>query len=188
VHEAIVRGNTLSTYAMVATTFLVIYLFWRRVAPTLITMLPVVAAVTVQYFITAIMGYEVTYVSIVLTGMAIGVGIDDAVHLVNRFKEEMANGRPAKDAAILANSEIGKVLVATTLTTISPFLMIIGSVIVWAKNTAWMTIPTVAGALIATIFVLPVVLAWHGERWPNAWTTPAERKRRQTGRDPTDSS
>lgn len=177
VNEAIARGNTLSTYAMIATTFVMIGVFWRRFGPTAITMIPVAAAVIVQYFITAVMDYEVTYVSIVLTGMAIGVGIDDAVHLVNRFKEEMTHGRSAKEAAILANSEIGKVLVATTVTTIAPFVVIIGSVIVWAKNTAWMTIPTLAAALLATVFVLPVVLRWHGERWPKAWVTAADRKR-----------
>lgn len=177
VNEAIVRGNTLSTYAMLATTFAMIFIFWRRFGPSLLTMTPVVAAVATQYFITAIMDYEVTYVSIILTGMAIGVGIDDAVHLVNRFKEEMAHGRPARDAAVLANSEIGKVLVATTLTTLSPFVLIIGSVIIWAQNTAWMTIPTLLAALLATVFLLPVLLRWHGERWPNAWVTPGDRKR-----------
>ncbi len=177
VNHAIERGNTYSTYVMVATTFLVIYAFWRRIGPTLVTMVPVVVAVGVQYFIIAAMGYEVTYVSIILTGMALGVGIDDAVHFVNRFKEEMAEGRSPRDAAVLANSEVGKVLVATTLTTISPFFVILGSVIAWAQHTAFMTIPTLLAALASTIFLLPVIMRWHAERFPNAWVTRADRRR-----------
>ncbi len=181
VNEAIIRGNSLSTYAMIATTFGMILYFWRRLAPTLLTMVPVAVAVAVQYYIIAAMDYEVTYVSIILTGMALGIGIDDAVHFVSRFKEEMTHGRSAREAAVLANSEIGRVLVATTVTTLSPFLIIVGSIIVWAENTAWMTIPTLLSALLATIFLLPVLLRWHGERWPGAWVTKADMRRAQSG-------
>ncbi len=188
VNNAIDRGNTYSTYAMIATTFAMIWIFWRRVGPTLLTMVPVMVAVTVQYFIIAAMDFEVTYVSIILTGMALGVGIDDAVHLVNRFKEEMTHGRSPKDAAILANSEVGRVLVATTITTLSPFFVIIFSIIAWAENTAWMTIPTLASALFATVFLLPVLLRWHADRWPNAWVTKADRRRADAGHAPTDAS
>ncbi|MGB0651997.1 MAG: efflux RND transporter permease subunit [Thermoplasmatota archaeon] len=177
VNKAIIRGNSLSTYLMLVTTFLMIFMFWRRFVPTVMTMIPVVLSIGVQYFIVSAFDYEITYVSLILTGMALGIGIDDAVHLVSRFKEEMTHGRPAREAAVLANSEIGRVLVATTVTTLAPFTVIIGSLIIWAKNTAWMTIPTLSAALFATIFLLPVLLRWHGERWPGAWVTKADLKR-----------
>ncbi len=177
VNDAISRGNSLSTYMMLVTTFVMIFMFWRRVAPTMITMIPVLLSIGVQYFIVSAMGYEITYVSLILTGMALGIGIDDAVHLVSRFKEEMTHGRRPREAAILANSEIGRVLVATTVTTLAPFVVITSSVIVWAQNTAMMTIPTLTSALLATIFLLPVLLRWHGERWPNAWVTKVDLRR-----------
>ncbi len=177
VNDAISRGNSLSTYMMLVTTFVMIYIFWRRVVPTMVTMIPVLLSIGVQYFIVSAMGYEITYVSLILTGMALGIGIDDAVHLVSRFKEEMTHGRSAREAAVLANSEIGRVLVATTVTTLAPFVVITSSVIVWAQNTAMMTIPTLTSALLATIFLLPVLLRWHGERYPNAWVTKVDLRR-----------
>ncbi len=178
--DAIDRGNTVSTFIMFGTTFVMIFLFWRRTVPTLVTMIPVTLSVAVQYFIIAALDYEITYVSIILTGMALGIGVDDAVHLVSRFKEEMTQGRKAKAAAVLANSEIGRVLVATTVTTLAPFFVITTSRVAWGANTAWMTIPTLTAALVATIFLLPVLLRWHGERWPQAWVT--DRDRRLAGR------
>ncbi len=176
VNDAIDRGNTMSTILMFGTTFVMIFIFWRRTVPTLVTMVPVAVSVGVQYFIIAAFGFEITYVSIILTGMALGIGVDDAVHLVSRFKEEMTAGRSPREAAVLANSEIGKVLVATTVTTLAPFAVIVSSAVIWGANTAWMTIPTLTSALLATIFLLPVVLRWHGERWPQAWVTPRDLK------------
>lgn len=180
VNDAIARGNSLSTYMMFGTTFVMIYLFWRRAVPTLITMIPVSLSVIVQYFIIALLDYEITYVSIILTGMALGIGIDDGVHLVSRFKEEMTKGKSARRAATLANQEIGRVLIATTVTTLAPFFVITRSDVVWGANTAWMTIPTLSSALLATIFLLPVILAWHGQRRPDAWVT--RRDMRLAGR------
>ncbi len=171
VNDAIDRGNTLSTYMMFGTTFVMIFLFWRRTVPTLITMIPVTVSVGVQYFIISLMDFEITYVSIILTGMALGIGVDDAVHLVSRFKEEMTQGRSPKESAIRANQEIGRVLIATTVTTLAPFFVITTSAVVWGANTAWMTIPTLTSALLATIFLLPVLCRWHGERHPEAWVT-----------------
>ncbi len=167
--DAIIRGNTASVLIMLGVVYVVLLAFWRRIVPAAIAMIPVVLAVLVQYGFGAYLGYEVNYVSLILTGLVMGLGVDDSVHLISRVREEVARGRSAAQAVVVANAEVGRVLIATTVTTLSPFIMLLGSVVTWARQTAILTIPTLLTALLATIVLVPPVLAWHAERFPASY-------------------
>ncbi|PKK85600.1 MAG: hypothetical protein CVT48_04755 [Thermoplasmata archaeon HGW-Thermoplasmata-1] len=168
--DAVIRGNGTATLIMLVAVFLIVFAFWRRISLSLIAMIPIVTAIIVQYAMSSILGYEITYVSLMLTGMVMGIGVDDAVHLISRFREELNAGRPIKEALVLANAEVGSVLVATTVTTVAPFIPILFSTVLWARQTAVMVMPALLGGeLLVTLLVLPVILAWHAKRRPEKY-------------------
>lgn len=167
--DAITRGNAASIGIMLAVVFALLAAFWRSPSIGALGMVPILAAVVTQYGLTAALGYQVTYVSLILTGMVMGIGVDDAVHFITRFREEIRRGRDPADAAGLANAEIGSVLMGTTITTLAPFIVILFSIVTWASQTALLVIPTLLAALLGTLIPLPALLAWHARRDPTPY-------------------
>lgn len=171
VDDAIRVGNGQSMYLMFAVVFIIVFLFWKRASLALMALIPITTSIIVQYSITAALGFEITYVSLILTGMVMGIGVDDAVHLISRMREEINRGKTPEEAAVLANAEIGRVLVATTLTTTAPFVPIMmGSVVLWAQQTAMIVLPSLLlGELAVTVLVMPAICVWHAKKFPKAW-------------------
>lgn len=167
--DAIERGNAATMAIMIGVVFIALAGFWSSPAIGAIGLVPVLSGMTVQYGLSSALGYEITYVSLILTGMVMGIGVDDAVHFVTRFREEVRRGEAPRVAASLANAEVGSVLVGTTLTTLSPFLVVLASVVTWASQTALLVIPTLLGALLGTLIPLPALLAVHARRRPQAY-------------------
>lgn len=167
--DAIIRGNAASIAIMLSVIFAVITWFWRKPTLTLLTMVPVFLAILTQYSVTSALGYQVTYVSLIVTGGATGIGVDDGIHLVNRIREEITAGRDPRDAVNLATSEIGAVLAGTTATDISGFVLVVFSFVIWGAQTAIVMIPTLAAAFLATVVVMPALVGWHAARSPETY-------------------
>ncbi len=182
VDSAIIIGNSQAMGLMLTVVFIILFLFWRRIHLSLLAMIPITTAIVVQYAVTAALGFEITYVSLILTGLVMGIGVDDAVHMISRMREEINRGKTAEDAAILANAEIGRILVATTATTVAPFIPImLGSIILWARQTAVIVLPALlVGELLVTVCVLPVILVWHAKHFPKAWLYSKAPKTKET--------
>ncbi len=170
--DAIVRGNTASIGIMLAVITGLITWFWRRPLLTLVTMVPVLVAILTQYSLTTILGYQVTYVSLIVTGGATGIGVDDGIHFVSRVREEITNDRGVRRAVHLAGSEIGAVLAGTTITDISGFALVILSIVIWGAQTAIIVIPTLIAAFLGTVVVLPAVVRYHASRYPEHYRIP----------------
>lgn len=167
--DAIKRGNLSTITIMLGVVFGLLAFFYRSPMIGAIGMVPIFSAVAVQYGLTSLLGYEVTYVSLILTGMVMGIGVDDAVHYLTRFREEIREGTPPREAASLASAEIGSVLTGTTVTTLSPFIVVMFSIVTWAAQTALLVIPTLIAALLGTLIPMPALLAWHAERDPTPY-------------------
>ncbi len=66
-------------------------------------------------------------IAIAVPVMLIGLGVDYAIHLTGRYREELLSGRSPADAAALPVRTVGRALVLVTLTTMVGFLANIAS-------------------------------------------------------------
>ncbi|MET8973987.1 MMPL family transporter [Streptomyces sp. NPDC004539] len=137
--------------------------------------------------LTAIIGVALTMLAITLLGDAFGlssstgtlammlglaVGIDYALFVVSRFREERARGREPREAAGLAVGTAGSAVVFAGLTVV---IALAGLAVVGIPMLTKMGLAA-AGAVVVAVFVaLTVVPALLGF-WPNAVLKRAERK------------
>jgi predicted RND superfamily exporter protein len=102
---------------------------------------------------------------------ALGLGADYAAYLVHRFREEIAKGREARDAAAHALATAGPAVLASALTVIIGFgSLLLGWDIAFLRGLGE-TIPiTVAATAAASLTLVPALLAVVGGRrwfwWP----------------------
>ena len=139
-----------STYLAIIAVFLVLLLDFRSLKYALIGMVPLVFGAIWMIGIMELFGLQFTMLNIMAVPLIIGIGIDDGVHILHRWKLE-------KDLDIVYRST-GKAILLTSLTTMLGF----GSL--WFatyRGLGSMGIALFIGVgtcFLATLFVIPAIL------------------------------
>jgi predicted RND superfamily exporter protein len=98
--------------------------------------------------------------------MVVGIGIDYAIHLMNKYRFERDNGHDKTTAMEVALTETGSALTTTALTTISAFLAFLVGVMPEMGRFGILMAIGIAYSLFYTLFGLPAFLIIE-ERWNN---------------------
>jgi predicted RND superfamily exporter protein len=160
---------------MIAVIFLLVTIYYRRPIHTLLIMVPLLSGVATQYFLMSQLGYEMTYVAVILTSVDMGLGIDLGVHTYANFRERLRAGLPPKEAILESTGAINIAMIAALFTDMSAFLLIPWSDISWAAQTARILLASVATILIVAILVLPALFYWDAKRNARAYGAPLVR-------------
>jgi len=115
-----------------------------------------------------------------VTMIGLGVGVDYALFLVSRFRQELNGGAPAAAAATDASAELGQALLFSGLTVAIGFLSLFLVNARFLHALALGGVMVVAVSLAATLTLLPVLLSYFGERvnWPRTAASHARAGRR----------
>lgn len=103
-----------------------------------------------------------------ITGMGLGLGIDYALLIVNRFREERGSGKSVADAVTTTMATAGRTVLFSGITV----AVVTSSMIVFPqyflRSFAFAGIAVVGTALAGALIALPAVLTLLGDR-VNAW-------------------
>ena len=159
--ELLTRSFLLSLVA----NWIVLFLIWRRGLPSFMALVPVLIAMTLIVGVMGIFGVRLNVLNVAVGAIAVGLGIDYPIHLIERFLEERQKGRhSATEATTTALATMGPHILASALTTVVGF----GAACVLALPLAVSFGLLVGGALtlvyLVSMFVLPVLLARWDDR------------------------
>lgn len=119
-----------------------------------------------------LLGWPLDFMTVMISSLVIGAGIDFGIHVTHRFREEWHRGGLDIDEAIrLTVLHVGKALVAAAVTTAGAFAIIAVSDITPLRRFGGITALSLTFALLASLLVLPSILAW--------WAEKVERKREE---------
>lgn len=124
-------------------------------------LVPIVVVTISVNWLYGTMGYTNLPISTLAGGVAamvIGIGIDFAIHIMNKFRYERKKGKKLKEAIELAVVETGTALTATSVTTIAAFLaFLVGAMPEMGRFGILMSIG-IGYSLIFSLFGLPALL------------------------------
>ncbi len=129
--------------------------------PVLLALLSLIVTLGALYFLAGVLGMSV-YVTNTASIIGIGVGIDYALFVVTRFREELRRGREVPDAVVASIATSGRA-VALSGTTVA--LALAGMFLIDMEAFRSMAIGSmavVAVAVIAALTLLPAVLSYVG--------------------------
>ena len=152
--------------ALVVTGLLLVVLFWlqyRRVGVGLITLIPVLVALSGLLGTMALLSIPYNAETAIITGIAIGLGVDYAIHVSARFQQERQNAT-VSDAIETAVIQTGGTLFASAVTTIAALAVLVATFIPSLQRFGIVMILVVAYAFLTAVFLLPSVLVLY-ERW-----------------------
>jgi len=119
-HE--VEITLLISLAMVV---LVMALFLRRLAPTLIATVTVPLSLAGSAVVMYILGYTLNNLSLLALVIAIGFVVDDAIVVIENIMRHLDQGKSRMEAAIAGSREIGFTIVSITASLIAVFIPIL---------------------------------------------------------------
>jgi len=95
----------------------------------------------------------------VLLTIAIGIAVDDSIHLLARYREELLNGRPAREAVVEASVHCVGAVTSTSIVLIFGFATLIFSSFQANVVTGVLGGTIVALALLADLIFAPAILS-----------------------------
>jgi hypothetical protein len=146
---------TLAGLGLVAAALLLVYRSWRR---ALIPLLPTVLATGWASLLLWIIGIPLNPMSAALGALTIAIATEFGVLLVGRFHEERGAGVGVEEALRRAYSRTGAAVLASGITAIAGFAVLIASDIQMLRDFGLVTVVDLAAALAGVLVVLPAVL------------------------------
>jgi RND superfamily putative drug exporter len=98
------------------------------------------------------------------TGMGLGLGIDYALLMVNRFREEIHHGKNVEDSIVTTMATAGKTVFYSGLTVLVTMVSLTFFPLPFLKSFGYAGVSVVALAVVGAIVGLPPILALLGTR------------------------
>jgi predicted RND superfamily exporter protein len=152
------------TLAGLLAVALVLLLVYRSISRALVPLVPVVLATGWASLVLWITGIPLNPMSAALGALTIAIATEFAVILAGRFHEESGSGAGTAEALRAAYSRTGAAVLASAVTAIAGFAVLIASEIQMLRDFGVVTVIDLTAALIGVMVVLPAALLRVSDR------------------------
>jgi hydrophobe/amphiphile efflux-3 (HAE3) family protein len=152
---------TLAGLLAVALALLAVY---RSFSRALVPLVPTVLATGWASLVLWLTGIPLNPMSAALGALTIAIATEFGVILAGRFHEERRSGRGAEEALRRAYGRTGAAVLASGVTAIAGFAVLVASDIQMLRDFGFVTVIDLAVALAGVMVVLPAALSWIEER------------------------
>ncbi len=147
-----------TTIALVMISMILIFAF-RSLKIGLISLLPNLVPAALGFGVWGLFVGEVGLALSVVTGMTLGIVVDDTVHFLSKYlRARREEGLSSADAVIYAFSTVGRALAITSFVLIAGFLVLALSSFELNSGMGLLTAIVIGFALIADFLLLPPLL------------------------------
>jgi len=148
--------NTLA-YVLLATLLMFLVLL-RSLKYAVLGVVPNVLAAGSVIAVMGYAGIPLDMMTITIAAISVGIGVDDAIHYLHRFREEREDRQDVRLAVAWSHATIGRAMYFTTLTVIVGFSVLVLSNFVPTVLFGVLTAVAMALALLANLSLLPSLL------------------------------
>jgi hypothetical protein len=148
--------NTLA-YVLLATLLMFLVLL-RSLKYAVLGVVPNVLAAASVIAVMGYAGIALDMMTITIAAISVGIGVDDAIHYLHRFREEREHQGNVRLAVAWSHATIGRAMYLTTLTVIVGFSVLVLSNFVPTILFGLLTAVAMALALLANLSLLPSLL------------------------------
>ena len=149
-----IRSTAISLFV----SMLVLLVLTRRMVPALVVLLPVALASLWVAGSMFLLGLKWNVLTVMVTALTIGIGIDYSIHMWRRIEVELARRDTHWEALRAALSTTGVALIMSALTTAFGFLVLLFSPMPVIQDFGLITAVTVFFSLVLALLLLPVLV------------------------------
>lgn len=159
ISERNIESMFYSTGIAIVAIALIIMLALRSIRIGLISLIPNLLPAAIAFGVWAIFVGQVNVAVSAVLGMTLGIVVDDAVHILSKYMRARRDyGYDAHQSLVYAFEQVGPAIVVTTVILTAGFSVLAQSTFAMNEYMATLTAITVVVALVADVFLLPVLL------------------------------
>lgn len=154
VRDAALQGGFLA--------FLVLFLFLRRFAPSLIVTMSIPISVLGVFSMMYFSNISLNMIS--LGGLALGVGmlVDNSIVVIENISRHRELGKPLRDSCVYGANEVNAAITGSTLTTVAvflPMIFVVGIAGQLFKELAFTVVVSLIISLVAALTLIPILVS-----------------------------
>jgi len=156
--EMIIDGQIASLATSILAIFLLCWWMFRRLLIAAIAMIPVSLAVTVNYGMMGNLGIPLDIATALTGAMALGIGVDFAIHYLHRYHEESVAGNSYEESVINTNRSVGHAILFNSFVVVGGFLVLLTAALYPQMKLGALIAATMVICYLATCYLFPVLL------------------------------
>ncbi|MFP4005813.1 MAG: efflux RND transporter permease subunit [Candidatus Hadarchaeia archaeon] len=165
VMESILPDMRNSVILAILLVIVVLGLVFRSATVGLIGSIPVLIALSWELGVMRSVGWSLDVMNMMVSALAIGIGVDFTIHVTHRFHEEWKkDGKTPEEAIAITIERVGRAVVAAAATTIGAFIVLSLSSMPPVTRFGQLAAMVIFFALVGSLVVLPTVLLGFA-RW-----------------------
>ncbi|RIH81197.1 Heme uptake protein MmpL11 [Calidithermus terrae] len=166
--EQDIRRSEFVALPMVAVVLVLAFgAFVAAGVPLVVGLISITTSMAMLYGLTQLTEVS-SFAQSVITMLGLGAGIDYALIMVNRFREELARGRPPREAAALTTRTAGRAVAFSGLTVAVAMASLFIPDLTFIRSMGLGGVLAIFLTVLASVTAVPALLALLGERvnWP----------------------
>jgi len=162
--SSLTQSQIISTMVSLVLAAIVLIIVYRRPSLGLIAMIPVMMSMIWILGTIYFAGYTLNVMTITVTSLTIGIGVDYAIHATERFRLIADKTGNIKKAVTETISRTGGALLIAAMTTCLGFAVLVFAPIPPQVQFGIITSTTILFSFVTSVLLLPLVLA-HWAKW-----------------------
>ena len=159
--SAMMGNRLLMNVLCLSATFVVLLIIYRRLTKAVFIIIPVGLVIGWASLDLYLANVALNPMTAVLGVLVVGIGTEFMVLILSRYQEERENaGQEPEEAMVTAISTTGQAIVATALTTLGGFGILISSDFILIKDFGIATTIAVFLCLLSSMIVMPPIIVW----------------------------
>lgn len=160
----IVKSQFISVIFSLVIIFLLIFLLFKKLSIALIGMVPTVTGIVLIYGFMGYLNIPLDISRVILSGVAIGIGIDDTIHYVKTLTMNVQHSTTLENAIRATHRESGLAIVYTSVALILGFSVLVFSDFVPVYSLGYLVASVMLATTIGALLILPALIYFFNLR------------------------
>jgi hydrophobe/amphiphile efflux-3 (HAE3) family protein len=156
--ETVTMGQVKSLSLALVCIFILLSVLFLSPKVGLYAMMPNFFPIIFNFGMMGWLGIHLSVATSLIASIAIGLSVDDTIHYVFRFNQELKKDLSRRQAMARTTTAVGKPIVFTSLTIGLGFSVLLFSSFVPTMVFGFLMLVTVTSALIGDLFIMPAIL------------------------------
>ena len=157
--QSLYRSQILTLGFVFISIFIVLSILFRNIKYAFIAILPNLFTAIIILGMMGLFKIPLNIMTITIAAITIGIGVDDAIHYIHRFKKEFIMKKDVYESISTSQLTVGKALWFTSITIASGFVLLVFSNFTPSIYFGLFTCLAMLISIIATFSIIPILLS-----------------------------
>ncbi|NIP99274.1 MAG: MMPL family transporter, partial [Nitrospinaceae bacterium] len=157
--QSLYKSQILTLGMVFIAILLMFIILFRRIRLSFLAVIPNVFSALMILGVMGLFGIPLDMMTITIAAITIGIGVDDTIHYIHRFKREFAKDTCYSESVIRCHGSIGRAIYYTSITVTVGFSILTLSNFIPTIYFGMLTGLAMILALTGNLFLLPVLIA-----------------------------